>query len=72
MKTFLPKAALQKIKKTVPGAIVIIELNDEEIIEKFYDEKLEKSNKIYFRVEKVISKLDEKPEDNDKNVKWKI
>ena len=56
---------IKKFKNTVPCTYVINDVNDEEIIEKFYEKELKKTNKEEFRVEKVIKK------GNKLYIKWK-
>ena len=45
---------IKKVKNTVPWTDVINDLNGEEIIGKFYEKELQKTNQIEFRIEKVI------------------
>ena len=45
---------IQKAKNTVPWTYVINDLNEEEIVRTFYENKLQKTNQKEFRVEKVI------------------
>ena len=45
---------IKKVKNTVPWAYVINDLNEEEIIETFYEKELQKTNQKEFRIEKVI------------------
>ena len=47
---------IRKIKKTVPWANVIINLNREEVVGTFYEEDLQKNNQEEFRIEKVIKR----------------
>ena len=54
------------IKNTVPWTYVINDLNGEEIIGTFYENKLQKINQLEFRIEKVIKK-----KGNKLYVKWK-
>ena len=56
----------KKVKNTIPWTYVINELNDEEIIEKFYEKELQKTNQEAFRIEKVIRQKGDKL-----YVKWK-
>ena len=51
---------------TVPWTYVVNDLNGEEIIGTFYEEKLQKTNQQEFRIEKVIKKKGDKL-----YVKWK-
>ena len=44
---------LKKIKNNVPSTYVNGDVKWEEIVEKFYEKKLQKTNKEVFRVEKV-------------------
>ena len=57
---------IKKVKNTVPRAYVISELKGEEILEKFYEKKLQKTNQEELRVEKVMKRKDDKL-----YVKWK-
>ena len=57
---------IKKVKNTVPWTYVINDLIGEEIIGRFYEKELQKTNQQEFRIEKVIKK-------NGDNlyVKWK-
>ena len=55
-----------KIKNTVPWIYVINDLSGEEIIGKFYEKELQKTNQQEFRIEKIIKKKSGKL-----YVKWK-
>ena len=57
---------IKEVKNTVPWTYVIKDLNDEEIIETFYEKELQKTNQQEFRIEKVIKKKGDKL-----YVKWK-
>ena len=57
---------VKKVKNTVPWTYVITYLNDEEIIETFYEKELQKTNQKEFRIEKVIKRKGDKL-----YVKWK-
>ena len=57
---------ISKIKNTVPWAYIINDLNGEEIIGKFYEKELQKTNQKEFRIEKVIKRKGDKL-----YVKWK-
>ena len=57
---------IKKVKNTVLWAYVISELKGEEILEKFYEKKLQKTNLEELRVEKVMKRKDDKL-----YVKWK-
>ena len=57
---------ISKIKKTVPWANVIINLNREEVVRTFYEEDLQKNNQEEFRIEKVI-----KRKGNKLHMTWK-
>ena len=57
---------IKKVKNTVPWTYVIYDLNGEEIVEKFYENELQKTNQKEFRNEKVI-----KREGDKLYVKWK-
>ena len=48
---------INKVKNTVPWTYVISDLNGEEIIGKFYEKDLQKTNQKEFRVEKVKKKV---------------
>ena len=77
IKGFLQKVMLQiglkklfvikKIKSTVPWTYVISDLTGEEIVGKFYEKELEKTNQKEFTVEKVI-----KRKGVELYVKWKV
>ena len=47
---------ISKIKNTVPWTYVINGLNGEEVIGRFYEKELQKTNKKEFRIENVIKK----------------
>ena len=51
---------VKKIKNTVPWTYVINYLNGEEIIGKFYEKELQKTNKKEFRIEKVSKRKGDK------------
>ena len=51
---------IKKVKKTVPWAYVINDLNGEKIIGTFYEKELQKTNQQEFRIEKGIKKKDDK------------
>ena len=57
---------VSKIKNAVPWTYVISDLNGEEIIEKFYEKELQKTNQQESRIGKVINRKDDKL-----YVKWK-
>ena len=57
---------ISKIKNTVPWTYVINDLNGEEIIGAFYEKELQKTNQKEFRIEKVLTKKDDKL-----YIKWK-
>ena len=57
---------ISKIKKTVPWANVIINLNREEVVGTFYEEDFQKNNQEEFRIEKVI-----KRKGNKLHMTWK-
>ena len=44
----------------MPWTYVIRDLNGEEIVARFYEKKLQKTNQKEFRVEKVIKRKDDK------------
>ena len=56
----------KEVKNTLPWTYVINNLNGKEIIEKFYEKELQKTNQQGFRIEKVI-----KRKGNKLYVKWK-
>ena len=51
---------IKKIKNTVPWIYVINDLNGEEIIGTFYENKLQKTDQKEFRIEKVLKKKGDK------------
>ena len=57
---------VSKIKNTVPWTYIINDLNGEEIIGKFYEKELQKTNQKEFKIEKVIKRKGDKL-----YVKWK-
>ena len=57
---------IKKVKNTVPQTYVINDLNGDEIIRKFNEEELKKTNQQEFRIEKVIKRKGYKL-----YVKWK-
>ena len=57
---------INKVRNTVPWAFVINDLNGEDIIAKFYEKELQKTNRQKFRIEKVIKRKGSKL-----YVKWK-
>ena len=57
---------INKIKNTVPWTYVINDLNGEEIIGRFYEKELQKTNQKEFRIEKILKKKGDKL-----YVKWK-
>ena len=57
---------VSEIKNTVPCTYVINDLNGEEIIGRFYEKELQKTNQQEFRIEKVIKRKGDKL-----YVKWK-
>ena len=57
---------IKETKNTVPWTYVINDLNNEEIIETFYEKELQKIDQQEFRIEKVIKKKGDKL-----YVKWK-
>ena len=48
---------IKKVKNTVPWTYVISDLNGEEIVGKFYEKDLQKTNQKEFRVEKVKKRV---------------
>ena len=57
---------LKKLKKTVPWTYVISDLNEKEIVGRFYENELQKTNQKEFKTEKVIQRKGDKL-----YVKWK-
>ena len=57
---------IKKVKNTAPRTYVISDLKGDEIIRKFYEKELQKTNQKEFRVEKVIKRRGDKL-----YVKWK-
>ena len=57
---------IKKVKNAVPWTYIINDLNGEEIIGTFYENKLQKTNQKQFRIEKVVKKKEDKL-----YVKWK-
>ena len=57
---------IKKIKNTVPWTYVINDFKGEEIIGKFYENELQKTDQNEFRIEKVLKKKYDKL-----YVKWK-
>ena len=57
---------IKRVKNTAPSACVVSDLNGEEIVGKFYEKELQKTNQTEFRVEKVI-----KRKGDNLYVKWK-
>ena len=57
---------IKKVKNTAPWTYVISDLKGDEIIRKFYEKELQKTNQKEFRVEKVIKRRGDKL-----YVKWK-
>ena len=57
---------IKKINNTIPWTYVINDLNGEEIIGRFYEKELQKTNQEEFRIEKVIRRKGDKL-----YVKWK-
>ena len=57
---------VNKIKNTVPWTYTISDLNDEQIIGRFYEKNLQKTNQKEFRIEKVL-----KRKGDQLYVKWK-
>ena len=56
----------KEVKDTVPWTNVVSDLNGEEIIARFYEKELQKTNQQAFSIEKVI-----KTKGNKFHVKWK-
>ena len=64
-KSYTPKWSeevfvIKNVKNTVPWTYVINDLNGEEIVGTFYENKLQKTNQKKFRIEKVIKKKSDK------------
>ena len=57
---------IKEAKNNVPWTYVVNDLNDDEIIETFYEKELQKTNQQEFRIEKVIKKKGDKS-----YIKWK-
>ena len=57
---------IKKIKNAVPWTYIISDLNGEEIVERFYEKELQKTNQKKIRMEKVM-----KRKGNKLYVKWK-
>ena len=53
---------IKKVKNTIPWTYIISDLKGEEIVGKFYEKWLQKTNQKEFRVEKVIKKKGDKME----------
>ena len=51
---------IKKVKNTVPWTYVINDLNNEEIIESFYEKELQKTNQKKFRTEKLLKRKGDK------------
>ena len=51
---------IKKVRNTIPWTYVISDLKGEEIVGKFYEKDLQKTNQKEFRVEKVIKKKGDK------------
>ena len=51
---------IKKVKNIVPWTYVLNDLNGEEIVEKFYENELQKTNQKEFRNEKVIKRKGDK------------
>ena len=57
---------IKKVKNTVPWTYFINDLNNEEVIESFYEKELQKTNQKEFRIEKILKRKGDKL-----YVKWK-
>ena len=57
---------IKNVKNTVSWTYVINDLNNEEIIESFYEKELQKTNQKKFRIEKILKRKGDKL-----YVKWK-
>ena len=51
---------IQKVKNTVPWTYVINDLNEEEIVGTFFENKLQKINQKEFRIEKLMKRKGDK------------
>ena len=51
---------IKNVKNTVPWTCVINDLNNEEIIESFYEKELQKTNQKKFRTEKLLKRKGDK------------
>ena len=51
---------IKEAKNNVPWTYVVNDLNDDEIIETFYEKELQKTNQQEFRIEKVIKEKGDK------------
>ena len=47
---------IKKVKNIVPWTYVVNDLNDEEVIVRFYEKELQKTNQQEFRIEEIIKK----------------
>ena len=54
---------IKEVKNNVPWTYVVNDLNDDEVIETFYEKELQKTNQQEFRIEKVIKKKGDKSYD---------
>ena len=54
---------IKEVKNNVPWTYVVNDLNDDEVIETFYEKELQKNNQQEFRIEKVIKKKGDKSYD---------
>ena len=57
---------IKEVKNKVPYTYINNDLNGEQIIGRFYEKELQKTNQEEYRIEKVIKKRG-----NKLNVKWK-
>ena len=59
---------IKKVKNTAPWTYVINDLNVEEIMGRFYEKELQKTNQQGFRIEKVIKRKGDKMYVNGKDM----
>ena len=59
---------IKKVKNTVPWTHIINDLNGKEIIGRFYEKELQKTNQKEFRIEKVIKKKETSYMSNGKDM----
>ena len=59
---------IKKVKNTVPWTHIINDLNGKEIIGRYYEKELQKTNQKEFRIEKVIKKKETSYMSNGKDM----